>query len=103
MAIDPSTETLISLTEAAKLLPRRRGGRKPHVSTLYRWSIGGCKGVILETIQVGGTRCTSRPALARFFRRLTERAGTAPTSPCTPARRKKRVKRAISELIHEGV
>jgi hypothetical protein len=27
---------------------------------------------MLETIQVGGTRCTSREALQRFFERLSE-------------------------------
>ncbi len=65
--IDPFAEQLISLTEAAALLPRRRRGRKPAVATLYRWSTSGVRGVILETIQVGGTRCTSREALQRFF------------------------------------
>ena len=58
--VDPSYESLITLTEATKGLPRRRRGKKPHVSTLYRWSTAGCRGVVLETIQIGGTRCTSK-------------------------------------------
>ena len=70
--IDPNSETLISLAEAARSLPRRRGGKRPHVSCLYRWTTSGCRGVVLESIQVGGTRCTSREALARFFQRLTQ-------------------------------
>jgi hypothetical protein len=69
--IDPNTETLISLADAAKDLPRRRAGKRPHVSCIYRWTVSGCRGVRLESIQVGGTRCTSREALARFFRLLT--------------------------------
>jgi hypothetical protein len=69
--IDPNTESLISLAEAAKSLPRRRGGKKPHISCIYRWTTAGCRGEILDSIQVGGTRCTSTEALARFFRRLT--------------------------------
>ncbi len=69
--IDPNTETLLSLTEAAKHLPRRRAGKKPHVSCIYRWTTSGCRGIVLESIQVGGTRCTSREALGRFFRQLT--------------------------------
>jgi hypothetical protein len=69
--IDPNTETLISLPEAAKSLPRRRAGKRPHVSCMYRWSDTGCRGVVLETIQIGGSRCTSREALARFFGALT--------------------------------
>jgi hypothetical protein len=69
--IDPTTETLISLADAARHLPRRRAGKRPHVSCIYRWTVSGCRGVVLESIQVGGTRCTSREALARFFQRLT--------------------------------
>lgn len=75
MAIDPLSETLITLADAAKLLPARRGGRRPHLSCLYRWTASGCKGVILESIQVGGTRCTSKEALARFLGRLTAEVG----------------------------
>ncbi len=69
--IDPTTESLVSLTEAARLLPARRGGKRPHVSSLYRWTKAGRRGVVLESIQVGGTRCTSKEALARFFEALT--------------------------------
>src|SRR5262245_12375645 len=64
-------ETILPPAEAARELPRRRRGRKPHVSTLYRWMTSGCRGVVLESIQVGGTRCTSREALQRFFERLS--------------------------------
>ena len=79
--IDPNQETLLSLTQTAKELPVRRGGKRAHVSCVYRWTKAGCKGVILESIQVGGTRCTSREALARFFDRLTDRQSVSvPTS-----------------------
>ena len=71
--IDIDREELITLAEAAKLLPRRRKGRKPHVSTLHRWCTKGVHGVRLEYIYVGGTRCTSVAALQRFFDALTER------------------------------
>ena len=64
-------EELVSLTEACKLLPVRRRGKKPSISCLYRWSTAGCRGVILETTQCGGTRVTSREALGRFFQRLS--------------------------------
>lgn len=71
--IDISQEELITLAEAAKRLPRRRAGRKVNVSTLHRWCTRGCQGVRLEFLKVGGTRCTSLPALQRFFDALTER------------------------------
>ena len=70
--IDTTVETLQPLAQAAHELPRRRGGRKTHISTLYRWATAGCRGVILETIQIGATRCTSREALQRFFERLSQ-------------------------------
>jgi hypothetical protein len=73
--IDTTAEDVLTLAQAADGLPRRRAGRKTDVSTLYRWSTAGCRGVLLETIQVGGTRCTSREALQRFFERLSRGAG----------------------------
>ncbi|NLE37136.1 MAG: DUF1580 domain-containing protein [Pirellulaceae bacterium] len=107
MAIDPNTENIISLTEAAQSLPRRRAGKKPHLSCLYRWSTTGCRGVVLETIQVGGTRCTSKEALARFFRRLTDPAQHGPTHPETPRqhdhRRQREIAAAERHLDEEGL
>ena len=69
--IDIEIESVLSLTEAATKLPHRRAGRRPHVSTLYRWASRGLRGNHLETIQIGGTRCTSVEALQRFFDRLS--------------------------------
>jgi hypothetical protein len=70
--INSTTETLISLTEAAKTVPRRRRGRKTHLSTIYRWTTVGVRGVVLETLQCGGSRITSREALQRFFESLSQ-------------------------------
>ncbi len=102
MAIDPNKEELLSLTEAAKSLPSRRGGKRPHVSCLYRWTTTGCKGVILESIQVGGTRCTSKEALARFFDALTYQTDD-PRTDRRPDRRQRAARAAERELIREGV
>jgi hypothetical protein len=71
--IDPSKETLLTLAEAARTLPRRRRGRPVHVSCLYRWTVSGCRGIFLESIQIGGTRCTSHEAMRRFFANLSSR------------------------------
>jgi hypothetical protein len=78
MPIDAFAESVISFSEASRLLPKRRGGRKVHVSCLYRWSQAGLRSesgmtVRLETVQIGGTRCTSKEALQRFFDRLQDR------------------------------
>ncbi|WP_425613523.1 DUF1580 domain-containing protein [Anatilimnocola sp. NA78] len=63
-------EQILTFSEAAALLPRRRAGKPVHISCIYRWTNSGCRGVILEAIQIGGTRCTSKEALDRFFMSL---------------------------------
>lgn len=68
------TEEVLTLREAAHRLPRRASGRRLHHATLYRWATDGLRGVRLETIQVGGTLCTSIEALQRFFEELGRRA-----------------------------
>lgn len=106
MAIDLALETLVSLSEAAKLLPRRRRGKRPHVSCLYRWTTVGCRGVILESVQVGATRCTSHEAIGRFFDRLTaaaqQRSGDL-LRPRTPRQRQIASERAAGVLKERGV
>lgn len=82
--IDITTESLVSFAEVPASLPRRRGNRRVHVSTIHRWARRGCRGVRLEFIQVGGTMCTSHEALQRFFTALTDSRETPDT--CSPPR-----------------
>jgi hypothetical protein len=76
MSIDPLTETVLTLAQAAKRLPRLRNNRPVAVSTLWRWARSGCRGRILETLLVGRVRVTSPGALTRFFAALS-----APQAP----------------------
>lgn len=90
--IDSTSEVLLTFPQAAEEIPRRRRGRKCHVSTLYRWATVGCRGVVLETLQCGGTLTTSREALQRFFEALTvsresARPGLRPGPTEVPVRR----------------
>jgi hypothetical protein len=71
MPIDISRESPIPLIQATAHVPRRRRGRKTSASTLHRWATVGLRGIVLETLQVGGTKCTSMAALQRFFDRLS--------------------------------
>ena len=71
MAIDPDQENVMSLTEATRVLPRING-RKPAVSTLWRWCRKGLRGVHLEYLRVGRNIVTSKEALHRFFTVLAE-------------------------------
>jgi hypothetical protein len=70
--IDVSVERPISYREAAKFLPE---GWQPGFSTWWRWSTLGVRGVKLETILVGGRRCTTAQAVQRFIARVTAAAG----------------------------
>jgi hypothetical protein len=70
--ISIADEDLLTLTEATKVLPRRRNGKKPSVSTLWRWAKAGLRGHRLESLMVGGVRCTTCRALQEFFERVTE-------------------------------
>ena len=99
--VDIATERVVSLTEATRFLPKRRGGRKVHVSTLYRWSQLGCRGVALETLQVGGTLCTSVEALQRFCEALS--VGSGQPALRTSRQRRAAIKRAERELDRAGI
>jgi hypothetical protein len=78
--IDPLNENVISLSAAARLLPRLRNNKPVNPSTVWRWSVHGVKGKRLETVKVGGVTATSVEAVRRFLRAINgqpelERAG----------------------------
>jgi len=99
--IDLTEEQVVTLSAATKFLPMRRGGKKAHPSTLFRWASHGCRGVRLEIVQVGGSKCTSREAIQRFCDRLTH-GGSAPSS-ATPRQRQRRIEQANAELAKAGI
>ncbi len=98
-------EQLLTFAEAAGLLPRRRAGRKVHPATLFRWSRTGIRNVRLETIRIGGTLCTSREALQRFFDALTQTDSTSGTPASTSNKRaaEQRTEVAERELSKRGI
>ena len=64
----------------------------------------GLRGVRLEYVQVGNTRCTSKEALARFFEQLKAAYGKGPRRLTrTPAARIRAVDKAEAELRQAGV
>ncbi len=64
-------ESLISLTEATRFLPKVNG-KRISVCALWRWARRGLRGVRLDYCRVGRRICTSREALLRFFSELAE-------------------------------
>lgn len=82
--IDVLSEELISLPEAASLVPGRGTGKTADPKTLYRWADVGVRGVRLETIPAGTRLCTSREAMQRFFTALEARR-SGPLAPAEDA------------------
>lgn len=107
-------DDLITLRDAAALMPRRRAGRKCAVQTIYRWTTSGYRGVRLRYVQVGSTRCTTREWLREFFAAAaastdrTPPSGQAPaetvtTAARTPAARRKAIEAAQAEADRLGI
>ncbi|NLF08870.1 MAG: DUF1580 domain-containing protein [Pirellulaceae bacterium] len=102
--IDISCEKVVSLTTATKLLPTRRQGKRPDVCTLYRWTSNGVRGIRLESLMVGGTRCTSVEALQRFFDALTAQADGQPVAPPPRSKsRQRQIEAAEKRLAASGI
>jgi hypothetical protein len=80
------SERRISLTELA-----RREGVNP--STVWRWSLRGCRGVMLETISVGSRRFCTEAAWQRFCEATTAIAqGKTPSREAEIASAERKVK-----------
>lgn len=62
----------MSLPDAAAYLGRITG-QKPHVSTLWRWCLKGCKGMRLDSICIGGKRFVTAAAIDEFIDASTRR------------------------------
>ncbi len=99
--IESSQESLLSFAEVTRVVPPRRGGKRLHIATVYRWARHGCRGVRLETIQIGGSSFTSREALERFYQALTRqgegRRSATPSHPTWTAEDDRRAQRLDEE------
>jgi len=106
-------EELITLTEAARLLPRI-DGKKVSVCTVWRWAHRGLRGEHLEYARVGRRVCTSPEALQRFFTRLVELDERVPPdtrslppglkrSPVTSKQRQRALAEADAVLRRAGI
>ncbi len=100
--IDAATEPLISLADVPGHLPKRRGGKRPSISCIYRWAQRGVRGVRLEILQVGGTKCTSLEALQRFFERLSAPSNCGAPPVRSALKRERAAKIASDELAAAG-
>ena len=69
--IDPRSEDLILPSAATAMFPPSRRGKKIDVKVVYRYMRTGCRGVVLESLRTPRL-VTSREAVARFIRRLSD-------------------------------
>lgn len=99
MAIDLEHEQALSLTDAAKALPAI-DGKKPHISTIWRWCRKGVRGVRLEYVRLGHRICTSRAALGRFAQQLAE-ADPEPEPDRQPQRRTEPRRRSAKQRARD--
>ena len=94
MSIDLTTETPLTLAEAARTLP----GGAVHVSTVHRWRLKGVRDVRLETFLRGGIRYTTHEAVARFFAAITAAADGNTPPVRTPRQRERDIEQAEREF-----
>ena len=75
--IDLEREAPVTFAAAPQLIPAINAApgmeaRKPlHERTIRNWATKGKRGVVLETVAIGGILVTTRQAIKRFFDRLT--------------------------------
>ena len=108
MAIDVFSERVVSLKEAIALLPKSPRNKRLHVSTIYRWSLGGLRSkdgmvIRLEVVKIGGTTCTSQEALQRFFDRLSGDSAVVTPASFTARQRLRQIEKAEKELRRAGI
>lgn len=71
-------ERPISLEDACKYLGNVMG-KRPAITTVWRWCLKGCRGVRLQSVCIGGRRYVTIPAIERFINRSNQ-----PPEPPTP-------------------
>lgn len=107
--LDFVSESPLSLSQAARLLPPGRRGRPVTLSCLLRWVLRGLRAptgevVRLEAARLGGRWLTTRAALQRFAGRLTPRLDdNSSPAPRSPSRRQRASDQAAAELERLGI
>lgn len=91
----------IPIGKSAKYFP----GKRPHITTIYRWMQRGVRGVRLETFTVGMRRYTSQEAIDRFVQQTTAAAPHAEVAQhaALSKARLRQIEQAERELDEAGI
>jgi hypothetical protein len=98
--IDALTEELWTLDQAAEFA-------KVNHSNIYAWTTKGVRGCILESVQIGAKRFTSKQAMGRFIAAQNSPAKLKELSQKTPAfirsmKQRKQEAKASSEKLKKA-
>jgi hypothetical protein len=100
--IDSELGSYFAISEVPNRIPKTSRGRRVSIATVVRWSTKGLKGIKLETIRIGGTRCTCDDALRRFFERISQsQSGRTPSPALLTATQRNRRFEAVEERLNE--
>ena len=106
MPIDIHQEQLVTLCEAAKLLPLLNAKRISS-NAIWRWCRKGVSGIHLEHVRIGGRIFTSPDALNRFVNALAEadvsrlNPAPKPAAPAPTRGRRERPRRSAAEAAEQ--
>jgi hypothetical protein len=107
MSINLHNETLLTLNQAARMLPPSRRGRPVSLSCIYRWVLDGVKTatgkIRLEALRIGGRWLTSAEALERFAVAQTPSLTDRPPLPRTLCARRLAAEKAEQALAKIGI
>ena len=98
----PDPDDLIPLAELVKHIPLSRRGKRRHVSTVYRYTLRGVRGVRLDSQQLPDGKYTTLAAWTQFVQRLTARhsQNPVPRPAASPHVRSKRQHTVEAEIDH---
>ena len=92
----------LTLTDASKLIPGRRGGKRISTQTVWRWCMRADRnGTRLKSVLIGGQRYTTRRWLNEFIEAKSASAGPSEITPApirTPGKRQTASELAAEEL-----
>ena len=85
--------------------PRHFPGKRPHISTIYRWLERGVRGVKLESFCVGSRRYVTQKAIDQFIERTTAAGpySQVPSTSTVAKQRQREIEQAERELDEAGI